>query len=103
MTVPWAVGQLVVTEPDEVNFDDITTQKHTVDDNRSMLTYNSKYSINAKPKILLDMQSQGSLLDGKKSAAAREVDYFGDKKHGRDNMSYKDFLSIRSGEMVQGP
>jgi hypothetical protein len=43
------------------------------------------------------------LLDGKRSAAAKDVDYFGEHRYGRDNMNINDYMSIRDGEMVVGP
>jgi hypothetical protein len=43
------------------------------------------------------------LLAGKRSAAAKDVDYFNDKKHGADNMSIKDLQYLRDGELVLSP
>jgi hypothetical protein len=50
----------------------------------------------------LQTSAQG-LLAGRQSAASKDVDYFNDKKHGKDNMSLKDYQSIRNGELVLSP
>ena len=42
-------------------------------------------------------------LDGRRSAAAKEVDYFGDKKLGREHLSVADLISIGNGALVIKP
>lgn len=37
------------------------------------------------------------------SSAAKDVDYFGEKKHGLDNLSLKELISIKNGALVLGP
>jgi hypothetical protein len=57
-TVPWAGHQLVTTDPESVNFDDISSSKHTLDDVRSrssFITNNSKLTSNARPRIDFDL------------------------------------------------
>lgn len=101
----WAKEQLVVTDPDEVDFDDLgNSSPSKIDDGRSrgsIGTLNSKYS---KPNLRsVANNSRGGTLDGARSAAAKEVDYFGDKKLGRENMSVADLMSIRNGALVLKP
>lgn len=101
--VPWAENELIVTDPDDVDFEDIKSSKQSIDDVRSRasyLTLGSKYSKHREPNVL---HASNALLAGRKSAAAKEVDYFNDKKHGRDNMSVKELQSIRDGELVLSP
>lgn len=101
--VHWAKEQLVVTDPDEVDFNDIgKSSPSKIDDGRSrgsIGTLNSKYS---KP-ILRSVANSRGTLDGNRSAAAKEVDYFGDKKLGREHLSVADLISIRNGGLVLKP